>query len=62
MSKFLNIEMAPAGPNQTDEDKCMNIHEASGSHNTTRQVFIYEKYNGIPDTLIINLVVYVVSS
>ncbi|RUS84972.1 hypothetical protein EGW08_007283 [Elysia chlorotica] len=40
------------------EDKCMNVRHVSGSHNTS-SVFLYDKYNGLPDTLIINMVAYV---
>ncbi|KAK3802083.1 hypothetical protein RRG08_049973 [Elysia crispata] len=51
--------MSDLDQNSSDaESNCMNVRHASGSHNST-SVFLYDKYNGLPDTLIINMVAYV---
>ncbi|GFN99162.1 transmembrane 63c (tmem63c), mRNA protein [Plakobranchus ocellatus] len=42
----------------TRSNHCMSVRQVAGSTNNGT-LFLYEKYNGLPDTLIINLVAYV---
>lgn len=58
--KWIDVEAVTFEPNTSrDGMKCMNIRDVSGLHNTSSTVFLYDKYNGLPDTLIINIVTFV---
>lgn len=48
--------MAVVDPENASSYSCETVA------NNRTHIFLYDKYNGIPDTLIINLVVFVVSS